>query len=118
MEEGAQPNKFTFSKFFSTCTHACLVEKGLMYFDVMSRKHNITPSIEHHVCIIDLLTYARWLDEAVVMLEKMLSLPNFAIWTALLSAYRNWGDVSTGKEVFECIINVGSKEDAISLFDV
>ncbi|MCO5597260.1 hypothetical protein L7F22_051336 [Adiantum nelumboides] len=103
MEEGLQLNGVTFSRVLSACSHAGDVEMGQLYFDFMSRKHHVCPSTEHYVCMIDLLARAGQLEEAVAIVEKMPSVPNFAIWTALLSACRKWSNVPHRREVLESV---------------
>jgi pentatricopeptide repeat protein len=61
---GVNPNHVTILCVLSACCHKGLVKEGRQYFDCMSQCYNITPAIEHYVCMVDLLARSGHLDEA------------------------------------------------------
>lgn len=99
--QGVCPNDATFLIILSVCSHAGMVEKGLLYCELMEHEYGITPSIKHHNCMLDLLCRSGQLNAAMLMLEKMPLTPNLVTWKTLLSACRKWGNVEIAKQAFE-----------------
>ncbi|XP_043694416.1 pentatricopeptide repeat-containing protein At1g08070, chloroplastic-like [Telopea speciosissima] len=62
-----RPNDVTFLGVLSACSHGGLVEKGIYYFNLMTKTYNLTPGIEHYGCMVDLLGRANLLAEAEVL---------------------------------------------------
>jgi pentatricopeptide repeat protein len=60
---GTKPDAITFVGVLSACCHAGLVDDGWQYFDSMTSNYNITPTMEHYCCMVDLLGRAGHLDE-------------------------------------------------------
>eukprot|EP01018_Ginkgo_biloba_P003052 Gb_20350 [translate_table: standard] len=106
LQEGTKPNEITFLGVLSACSHAGLVDEGRQYFDSMSKKHGITPRVEHYVCMVDLLGRAGHLNDAEVFIGKMKVEPDAAVWGALLSACRIHGNIELGKRAAEHILEL------------
>eukprot|EP01018_Ginkgo_biloba_P016390 Gb_13227 [translate_table: standard] len=100
---GTNPDAVTFLGVLSACSHAGLVDQGRHYFDSMSHDYHITPRMDHHACIIDLLGRAGCLDEAEDFIKNMPFEPDVSVWVALLSACRVHGNTEMGKRVAECL---------------
>ncbi|XP_030506963.2 pentatricopeptide repeat-containing protein At4g13650 [Cannabis sativa] len=83
---GLTPNHVTFVGVLSACSHVGLVDKGLAYFDSMSKEYGLIPHPEHYVCVVDLLSRAGLLNEAKVFIEKMPIKPDAIVWRTLLSS--------------------------------
>ncbi|KAK4847707.1 hypothetical protein QYF36_004965 [Acer negundo] len=49
---GVQPDEITFTALLSACKNSGLVDEGWNYFDSMRADYNITPTIEHHSCMV------------------------------------------------------------------
>ncbi|KAE8676778.1 Pentatricopeptide repeat-containing protein [Hibiscus syriacus] len=79
-----KPNGVTFVSVISACTHAGLVEAGRQRFLSMTRDYSIPPGVEHFGCMIDLLSKAGLLKDALFLIRSMKSEPNSVIWGALL----------------------------------
>ncbi|GAB2274555.1 hypothetical protein Dimus_039093 [Dionaea muscipula] len=92
-EEGFQPDEFSFKGALSACSHAGLVDKGLLFFDNMQKIYGISPRIEHYGCIVGLYIRAGRLEDALNVVKNMKMKPNEAIIGSLLAACRNCGDV-------------------------
>jgi pentatricopeptide repeat protein len=103
---GMEPNHVTFIGILSACCHADLVDKGLKYFDYMSRVYHITPEIDHYCCMVDLLGRAGCLDEAEDFINRMPIKPNIAIWGSLLASCRKHFNIELGERVAEHVINL------------
>ncbi|KAE8692996.1 Pentatricopeptide repeat-containing protein [Hibiscus syriacus] len=57
-KEGFKPDGVSFTRAFTACSHAGLVDEGFHYFDIMKRIYRISPRIEHFGCIVDLYSRA------------------------------------------------------------
>ncbi|XP_043715879.1 pentatricopeptide repeat-containing protein At1g18485 [Telopea speciosissima] len=104
--EGLKPDGYTYVGILMACSHAGLVEKGLMYFVEMQSEYRIEPRLEHYACAVDMLGRAGRLDEAIRLIERMDEEPDAGIWAALLSACRIHGDVSLGMKIADKLLEV------------
>lgn len=82
--EMIEPNRVTFVSVLSGCTHAGLVEEGRRRFRSMITKYSIAPELEHYGCMVDLLSKAGLLENALELIQSMEIPPNAVIWGALL----------------------------------
>ncbi|KAF2314465.1 hypothetical protein GH714_026746 [Hevea brasiliensis] len=87
-KESWEPNEITFLGILSACTHVGLVEEGWKYFNLMKYVYNMEPSLDHYVCMVDLLGRAGLLDEAINLIHSMPFEPHAGVWGALLGASR------------------------------
>lgn len=83
-----KPNDITFVGILTACTHAGLLELGLRIFRSMKSDHEITPTIEHYACVVDLFCRSGKLKDAHEFICRMEVEPNVVIWGTLLSASR------------------------------
>lgn len=83
-----RPNEVTFMSILSACSHSGLVEEGLLYFDLMKQGFGIEPRLEHHACVVDLLSRAGHVDRAYKLIESMPEEPDASIWRSLLHGCR------------------------------
>ncbi|KAI3459019.1 hypothetical protein Pfo_015682 [Paulownia fortunei] len=101
---GFQPNEISFLCALTACSHAGLLDKGLYYFEMMS-KYNLEPDITHYVTIVDLLGRAGQLGRAERFIREMTIQPTAALWKALLGACRMHKNMELGvyaaERVFE-----------------
>nr|GEW42780.1 pentatricopeptide repeat-containing protein At2g33760 [Tanacetum cinerariifolium] len=68
---GPSPNSVTFIAVLSACAHAGLVSEGKLAYASMSRDYGITPKMEHHVSMVDMLGRAGLLNEAYQHIQDM-----------------------------------------------
>ncbi|KAL2937607.1 hypothetical protein RDABS01_021056 [Bienertia sinuspersici] len=80
------PNHITFVGVLSACSHVGLVEKGLNYFESMSKEYGLVPKLEHYVCVVDILGRAGLLSRARKFIEEMEIEPDALVWRTLLRA--------------------------------
>ena len=106
MRKVVKPDEVTFLTILTLCTHAGLVEKGLEYFKDMIIEHRISPNTKHRNCIVDLLSRAGQLDEAVLMMRETPFRSDLAMWSIVLAACKKWGNVELGKYAFECVMDL------------
>eukprot|EP01018_Ginkgo_biloba_P009819 Gb_14458 [translate_table: standard] len=109
---GTKPNRVTFVGVLSACCHAGLVDDGWRHFDCMSRVYDITPSVEHYSCMVDLLGRAGFLDEALDFINKMPIKPDAAVWGSLLAACRIHTNIELGERVAERLFDLDPENPA------
>ncbi|KAJ7536574.1 hypothetical protein O6H91_12G075100 [Diphasiastrum complanatum] len=106
LREGIKPDEVTYVSILSACSHCGLVDKGRHLFDSMCKDHGVIPTIDHYICMVDLLSRAGCLTDAENFIRKMPIHPNAVIWMTLLGAARIHGDVEIGRHAFECVVKL------------
>ncbi|KAG7984221.1 hypothetical protein I3843_04G148000 [Carya illinoinensis] len=105
LQENFKPDNVTFVCVLSACIHARLTEKGQEYFDSISRQHEMTPTLDHYACMINLLGRTGYINKAVDLIEGMPHEPNCLIWSTILSVSAISHDVKhaemAAKHLFE-----------------
>ncbi|KAH9297551.1 hypothetical protein KI387_029233, partial [Taxus chinensis] len=71
------------------CSHAGLVDEGCKYFNGMSDSYCIMLTVDHYVCMVDLLGRAGYLDDALNFAIKMPIKPVVVVWMCLLDSCRS-----------------------------
>ncbi|GJM84989.1 hypothetical protein PR202_ga00712 [Eleusine coracana subsp. coracana] len=66
-----RPDAIVFTHVLTACSHSGLVEEGLNCFHIMSVEYGIEPSVEHYMCIVDLLCKAGHLSSAMKLFRQM-----------------------------------------------
>ncbi|XP_058094678.1 pentatricopeptide repeat-containing protein At3g57430, chloroplastic-like [Magnolia sinica] len=87
-EHGWKPTHVTFIALLSACSHAGLVDEGLLLSETMSSKHGISPDNEHYACIVNSPGRAGHLNVAYRLIKSMPMEPDDCIWGTLLSSCR------------------------------
>lgn len=105
-EAGVEPNDITFVAMLSAFSHAGMVDEGRKLLDCMSSRYGIEPKVEHYGCVIDLLSRAGFLEEAVELIGTMPMEPNPGALGALLGGCRIHGNLELGEMVGEHLINL------------
>ncbi|XP_043709986.1 pentatricopeptide repeat-containing protein At5g66520 [Telopea speciosissima] len=103
---GIKPNVITFTGALTACSYAGLVDEGILIFNSMKRVYNVSPSIEHYGCVVDLLGRAGMLKEAEELVMTMPMKPNAAIWGALLKACHIHRNFELGKQIGKILLEV------------
>ncbi|KAF8011481.1 hypothetical protein BT93_J1941 [Corymbia citriodora subsp. variegata] len=99
LKDNIKPNQITFVSVLSACSHAGLVEEGLMHFSRMTKTFGIEPLIEHFSTIIDLLGRAGQLQKAYDIVINSQGIGDAGVWGALLGACRVHGNVELGEMI-------------------
>nr|XP_010926234.1 pentatricopeptide repeat-containing protein At4g19191, mitochondrial [Elaeis guineensis] len=86
VKSGLKPNHVTLLAVLQACAHGGLLEKGLVFFDMMSKVYHIRPRLEHYACMADLLGRRGRLKEAFRFIQRMPVKPDAGVWGALLGA--------------------------------
>lgn len=111
-EEGIRPNGVTLLSVLSACSHAGLVDKGKIYFELINKKYDISLTTELHNCMLDLLGRAGQLSEAIALVKSWYFQPDLVTWKTMLGACRKWGDVECGRQTFECAVRCDEEHGA------
>eukprot|EP01018_Ginkgo_biloba_P002503 Gb_20572 [translate_table: standard] len=109
---GIKPDHVTLVCVLSACCHTGLVDEGLQYFSCMSQYYQISPAMEHYVCVVDLLGRAGRLDEAHDFINKMPIKPDATVWRCLLGACRIHTNIELGELVAERLLKLDPKNAA------
>lgn len=112
MSQGTKPDYVTFVNVLSACSHMGLVERGWIYFNMMSNEFGIVPTVEHYACMVDLLSRAGKLTEAKEFIESSPTEHGLCLWQILLSGCRNYRDYDLGAYAGEKLMELGSKESS------
>lgn len=104
LEEGLNPSIVTFLVVLSGCKQTSFSRKGEMYFESMSEKFGVVPTLEHHTSVINFLAHSGELDKANVVAERMPYCPDFVVWQAKLSACKNTGMQDVGIETLQHVV--------------
>lgn len=84
--EGVEPDNVTFIGVLSACSHAGLLNEGVMFFKAMRDFYGIVPQMRHYGCMVDMYGRAGLFEEAEAFLRSMPVEAEGPIWGALLQA--------------------------------
>ncbi|XP_057852302.2 pentatricopeptide repeat-containing protein At4g13650-like isoform X2 [Cryptomeria japonica] len=93
---GTYPNIVSFACVLYACSHAGLVDEGCAYFNHMSKPYCITPTVDHYVCVVDLLARAGYLEDTLNFIIKMPVKPVAVVWMCFLAACRSHMNIGLG----------------------
>ena len=110
--EGAKPDNVTFVNLLSACSHMGLVERGWVYFKMMSDEFGIAPTVEHYACMVDILSRAGKLNEAKEFIESAAIDHGLCLWRILLGACKNYRNYYLGAYAGEKLMELGSPESS------
>ncbi|XP_050213376.1 putative pentatricopeptide repeat-containing protein At1g77010, mitochondrial [Mercurialis annua] len=105
-QAGVRPNNITFTAVLSACDHCGLVEEGWKLFNVMKHDYHIDPGIEHYSCMVDLLSRAGCLKEAIDLIEHMPYEVDASMWSSVLRGCVAHGEKGLGEKVAQRIIQL------------
>ncbi|XP_057815489.1 pentatricopeptide repeat-containing protein At2g13600 [Cryptomeria japonica] len=112
MHSRSTPNPISLLCVLSACSHAGLVDDGCKYFNSMSEFYCITPTMDHYVCMVDLLSRSGYLVEALNFIFKMPVKPDLAVWMSLLSACRSHKNIWLGEFVASLLFQLDLQTSA------
>lgn len=103
-----KPDEITFITILNACGHSGMVKEGIICFEAMRKLHNIVPNLQHYGCLVDILSRAGHVEEAVRIVEHMPVKPNDVIWRTLLSACNNQENLELGVLIAKHLIGIDS----------
>jgi pentatricopeptide repeat protein len=81
-----KPDAVVFTSILLACSHVGLVEDGLTFFKSMQKDFGIVPSVEHYMCLVDLLGRAGQFELALKTIRVMPVKLQAQVWAPFLSA--------------------------------
>jgi pentatricopeptide repeat protein len=102
---GVPPDDVTFIGLLSACSHAGLVDKGLMFFEAMKNVYGIIPQVQHYACMVDMYGRAGMLEEAEDFIRQMPVEAEGPIWGALLNACRVHRNEKMFERIRQCLLD-------------
>ncbi|XP_059069395.1 pentatricopeptide repeat-containing protein At3g24000, mitochondrial-like [Cryptomeria japonica] len=93
---GTYPDIVSFACVLCACVHAGLVDEGCTYFNRMSNCYCITPTVDHYMCMVDLLARAGYLEDTLNFIIKMPVKPVVVVWMCFLGACRLHMNIGLG----------------------
>ena len=100
-KEGIHPDAVSFVSILSSCSHEGALGKGQDYFGAMTKVYCISPMIQHYTCLVDFLSRAGQLDEAMALLERFSLDSDIVTWTSVVGACQKTGDSVLGSQAFD-----------------
>ncbi|KAJ4963748.1 hypothetical protein NE237_023687 [Protea cynaroides] len=97
-QSGVGPDDATFVSILSACSHAGLVEQGVMLFNSIV-DHGVQPKMEHYACMVDLLGRTGHLHEAYALVKRLPFKPSMSLLESLLGACSIHGNIELGEEI-------------------
>jgi pentatricopeptide repeat protein len=104
--EGISPNDITYVCVLNACSHSGLADDAGHIFSAMESQHGITPKIEHHNCMVDMMSRLGHLKEAEQYIKNMTLPPNVQTWKILLSGCRLYEDEDRAEQILEKILEL------------
>ncbi|KAM0918404.1 hypothetical protein ACQ4PT_008952 [Festuca glaucescens] len=98
LKDNIQPNEVVFTSILSTCSHTGMVTVGKKCFDSMTQYFNITPTMKHYACMVDVLARAGNLEEALEFIQKMPMQADVSVWGAFLHGCKLHSRLEFGEE--------------------
>ncbi|CAN6237223.1 unnamed protein product [Urochloa humidicola] len=108
LEAGVRPDSTTFIVVLSACSHAGFVDEGIHVFNSLESEYDISPSIKHYGCMVDLFSRAGLIHRAYEFISTMPFEPNLEILGSLLSACSINNELEIGELVLNKIESVCS----------
>ncbi|KAL5073200.1 hypothetical protein RYX36_012184 [Vicia faba] len=102
------PDDITFIGVLSACRHAGMLKEGLICFELMQKVYKLQPKVQHYGCMVDMLSRAGLVEEAIKLIQIMPIEPNDVIWKTLLSACQIHENFSIGKPIAQQLIQLKS----------
>ncbi|OEL22544.1 Pentatricopeptide repeat-containing protein [Dichanthelium oligosanthes] len=108
--EGVRPNSFTFTAVLVACGHSGLVDEGLKHFNSIIMDYQMSHTLEHYACMVDMLGRAGRLVEAYEIIRGMSIRPDKCVWGAFLGGCRLHGNLELAEFVAKDLFKLGSSD--------
>ncbi|XP_004298082.1 PREDICTED: pentatricopeptide repeat-containing protein At5g39680-like [Fragaria vesca subsp. vesca] len=103
---GESANHITFVAVLSTCAHMSLVQEGFYYLNQLMKQFGIEPRLDHHTCVVVLLSRSGQLDEAEKYMKTTEVKWDIIAWRTLLNACHVHRSYGSGKHVAEVLVQM------------
>jgi pentatricopeptide repeat protein len=98
--ENIKPDSVSFVVILNACSQANLSEVSQVHFEAMEARYEVSPTIEHYTCMIDLLSRSGQLEKALSMIGDSPCCPDLVVWHTILGACKEWGNSELGRQAF------------------
>lgn len=103
--EGMLPDGITLTAVLLACNYGRLVDEGIEIFSSMEMKFGVEPREEHYVSVVEMLSKAGKLKEAIDIIETMPYRTTSDIWRSILSASAIYGNLQVVEGVAKKIMD-------------
>ncbi|PUZ75427.1 hypothetical protein GQ55_1G168400 [Panicum hallii var. hallii] len=110
--KGIQPDAIVFTHVLTACSHSGLVDEGLNCFHRMTVEYGIKPSIEHYMCMMDLLSKAGHLSVAMKFFKEMPVQLRNQVLAPLIGAHKAHGVDSSIDILSEELLNLEPQDSS------
>ncbi|KAJ1380311.1 Tetratricopeptide-like helical domain superfamily [Sesbania bispinosa] len=93
IRRGMPPDRITIAAVLLACNYGSLVDEGMKIFSLMEMEYGVKPEEEHYVYVVEMLSKAGKLKEAIAIVETMPYETTPDIWRSILSACAIYGDL-------------------------
>ncbi|KAF3773988.1 Pentatricopeptide repeat-containing protein [Nymphaea thermarum] len=87
-----------------------LVNEGSQLFSCMDVEHGVMPDIEHYTCMVDMLSRAGRLKQAMEVIKSMPYEPSALMWGLLVRACSLHADIAITQQVAESLVALVTQE--------
>jgi hypothetical protein len=112
VKEQEYPNVVTFGSMLNACTHAGLLAEGQACFLSIMKDFGLIPTTELYTCLIDLISRAGQLDNALWTINALPIQPPAIVWNTLHGACQKWSDIEIGQEAFQHVLGMNENDSA------
>uniref|UniRef100_J3LCS7 Uncharacterized protein n=2 Tax=Oryza brachyantha TaxID=4533 RepID=J3LCS7_ORYBR len=110
INKGFQPDAIVFTHVLTACNYSGLVDEGLECFHSMTVEYGIEPSIEHYMCMVDLLCKAGHFRSALKFFKQMPSQVQNKVLAPIISSYSAHSADSSIELAPEELLNLDSQD--------
>lgn len=107
-----EPDDITFIAVLHACGHSGMMKEGLICFEIMRRVHKMVPKLQHYGCMVDILSRAGQIEEAMKFIKEMPIPANDVVYRTLLSACAVHENLHIGEPVAKQIIGMDSYDSS------
>ncbi|XP_073007327.1 pentatricopeptide repeat-containing protein At2g20540-like [Typha latifolia] len=107
-----KPDTATYLAVLMACSHSGRVNDGWRRFEDMARVHGIRPEMRHYTCMVDMLSRANRLPEALELVETMPVRADEVFWGALLGGCGRNGEVELASYVVDRLVEIKPEKAA------
>lgn len=93
IREGMLPDRVTLAAVLLACNYGSLVDEGIKIFSIMETEFGVKPGEEHYAYVVEMLSKAGKIKEAIDIVETMPYRTTPEIWRSILYAYAIYGDL-------------------------
>ncbi|OWM89500.1 pentatricopeptide repeat-containing protein At2g03380, mitochondrial [Punica granatum] len=112
LKEEVEPSEVIFTTILSACRHTGMVEEGLRYFRRMCEDYKFVPSMKHYASMVDLLSRAGRLEDALEFMEQMPVEPDVGLFGAFLHGCGLYSRFDLGERAIEKMLKLHHPDEA------